>query len=267
MNDLAILIPVYNDQDGLARTFRSLAADDYPAHIFVVDDGSAVPITLPEAGPSQQAFLLRMERNVGITRALNEGIHWAGDGYRYLARLDAGDLVVPGRFGAQELFLDNHPDHAVVGSWAIHTDINKRTLFQLNPPTEHEPLMRFMRRRNGIIHPSAMIRMAHLHAVGLYDPAFCGAEDWDLWFRLGKRYKLANLPTAFLVKEMTPHQITARPGRHLHGLRVQLRHFDWSADAALGIARTIVAIMAMPVPRRPISVARGWFDRYAARPS
>lgn len=58
---IALLIPVYNNQDGLERSLASLS-DEVPLDI-VVDDGSSPLIRLPEVLTPHRAFLLRLEEN------------------------------------------------------------------------------------------------------------------------------------------------------------------------------------------------------------
>jgi glycosyltransferase involved in cell wall biosynthesis len=262
---IAILIPVYNDPDGLEMTMQSLREDTVEADIFIVDDGSDPPQEAPEPGVGQRIFLHRLDCNGGITRALNAGLREIVNAgrYEYVARIDAGDLAKPGRFFAQKAFLDANPDHAVVGGWADHVDLSARELFCYKPPTDHADLARFLRLRNGIIHPCAMIRMDHLLSVGGYDERFCGAEDYELWLRLANRYKVANLPQVLITKLVTPHQITARQFRNMPGLRVKLRYFDPTTFYAwLGVIRSLLALAA---PRAVVLAVRGWLYRTERR--
>jgi hypothetical protein len=51
-----------------------------------------------------------MPRNGGIERALEAGIDaLAARGFRYAARIDAGDLAAPQRLAKQRAYLDAHP--------------------------------------------------------------------------------------------------------------------------------------------------------------
>ena len=43
-----------------------------------------------------------------------------------------------------------------------------------------------------------MMRKAIAQRVGLYRPAFQGAEDYDLWLRMSEVSKIANLPERLL---------------------------------------------------------------------
>jgi glycosyltransferase involved in cell wall biosynthesis len=243
---LAVLIPAYKDQAGLERSLESLTHDGADFDVVVVDDGSEPPIRIPDDLPSR-VTLLRLDANRGITGALNAGLtRIAQAGFAYVARLDCGDISLPGRMAAQMAFLDSHPDHAVVGCWAEFVDPECRTLFVFRPPTDDGHLRRFQRYRVGFVHSAVMLRIVALEAVGRYDERYTGAEDYDLFLRLARRYKLANLPEVYVKYEVNPHALSRR--RFQQGtarLRVQARHFEArSAHAWLGLARNLLLLFA-----------------------
>jgi len=55
MSRVALLIPVYNNQDGLERSLASLTGE-VPLDIVVVDDGSTPPHPAPRGSPSPQGL-------------------------------------------------------------------------------------------------------------------------------------------------------------------------------------------------------------------
>jgi glycosyltransferase involved in cell wall biosynthesis len=226
MPRLAVLIPVYNGQIGFERSLASLARDGERFDVVAVDDGSEPPITAPPDLPFSLT-LLRCEQNGGITRALNAGLEQIlADGYTYVARLDADDQSLPGRLAAQMRFLDRHPDHAVVGTQAEFIDAQGRSLFRSHRPTDHRSLVRYMHYQSGLVHPSTMIRVQALREHGLYSEAYPGAEDYELWLRLSRHYRVANLPEVYVRKEISASQITARRmGPALSRLRLHLYYF------------------------------------------
>jgi glycosyltransferase involved in cell wall biosynthesis len=235
---LAVLIPVFNDQPGLEKALASLALDGAQFDVFVVDDGSDPPIIFPPGLP-YVVRLVRQEPNQGITAALNAGLRLiCAAGYEYVARLDAGDLSLPGRFAAQMGFLDLHPDHAAVGASARYVDLSGNRLFDFQPPGDHEALLRLYRYRSGIVHPSAMIRVAALLACGFYREKFPGGEDYDLFMRLSRAHKLGNLSPIFVVKEVRPGSITSkRLSIRISRINLLRHYFDpWSIHSYLGIA-------------------------------
>jgi GT2 family glycosyltransferase len=72
-----VVIPVYGERsEALAATFSACVKQTYPvARIFVVDDGSPIPVSLPDwAQSSAQIFLFRLPENLGISGARNAAI-------------------------------------------------------------------------------------------------------------------------------------------------------------------------------------------------
>ena len=72
-----VVIPVYGERsEALAATLSACVKQTYPvARIFVVDDGSPVPVSLPDwAQSSTQIFLFRLPENLGISGARNAAI-------------------------------------------------------------------------------------------------------------------------------------------------------------------------------------------------
>ena len=174
---LAVLIPVLNDQRGLDKSLASLALDGSHFVVFVVDDGSDPPLRLPLDLP-YGVRLLRQDGNREIVAALNTGLEAiVGGGYHdYVARLDAGDLGLAGRFPAQMAFLDDHPGHAVIGTAINYVDPDGRFLFDFHPPTDHGAIMRMLRYRAALAHPSIMIRLQALLSAGFYRDTFLTAR-------------------------------------------------------------------------------------------
>ena len=127
---VAVLTPVYQDPDGLKRTMDSLKAQTI--HDFdwiVVDDGSQPPIEMDNEDLPFNVRIIPLERNQGITAALNAGLEYILEsGYDFVARLDAGDVALPDRFAKQLNFLRMHAEYGAVGSWVELVDPTGTTL-------------------------------------------------------------------------------------------------------------------------------------------
>ncbi|MGQ9736046.1 MAG: glycosyltransferase [Thermaceae bacterium] len=262
---IALLMPVYNDQEGLIRSLESLP-EEVPLDIVVVDDGSTPPIRLPKVAAPHRVFLLRMEENKGIEHALNHGLGWILErGYAYVARLDAGDIPLPGRFLKQVKFLEENPEYALVGGQVQFVGLNGEEVFRERFPTEDAQIRRIMHARNCFIHPAVMLRVSALEAVGLYSDRYEAAEDFELFFRIMRRFKVANLPDYVVRCEVNPKGIslTKRRKQILGRLRVMLRHFDPRLkESWLGLIKNTLLLFA-PVKlvqtlKRRLEGRRGW---------
>jgi glycosyltransferase involved in cell wall biosynthesis len=242
LDDVAVLMPAYNGQADVERTLASFS-EDARIHVLIVDDGSTPPIVAP-ALPNLSIEVLRMPKNGGIERALQAGIEaLAARGFRYAARIDAGDLTVPQRLARQRAYLEAHPQVAGLGMWTQVVSRDGQPLFMLTPPTEPRTFRRVRFMRACFVHPSMMLRIDAVLAVGNYREAYKAAEDLDLFLRLMERYDCANLPELGLYYELNEGGISATKRRRqiVSTLRLQMRYFnllnpyDW-----LGLAKNLL---------------------------
>lgn len=264
-NRIALLIPVYNDQEGLNLSISKLPGE-VPLDIVVVDDGSQPPIVLPDIPPPHQGYLLRLAKNQGIEHALNHGLKWILErGYEYIARLDAGDIALPGRFLKQQQFLDQHPEYVLVGGQAHFVDGEGRDVFEEHFPETYAEIRRFMHARCCFIHPAVMLRASVLRDVGLYSDRFKAAEDYELFFRIVRKYKAANLPHVVVITAWDPQGIslTKRRAQVWSRIRIMLHYFEpGRKESWLGILKNL-PLLVLPLPwvislKRRLKRFRGW---------
>lgn len=242
LDDVAVLMPAYNGQADVDRTLASFS-EAARIHVLIVDDGSTPPIVAPDL-PNMSIDVLRMPQNGGIERALQAGVEaLAARGFRYAARIDAGDLTVPQRLARQRAYLEAHPRVAGLGMWTQVVSRDGQPLFMLTPPAEPDAIRRVRFMRACFVHPSMMLRVDAVLAVGNYREAYKAAEDLDLFLRLMQRYDCANLPELGLYYELNEGGISATKRRRqiVSTLRLQLRYFnalnpyDW-----LGLAKNLL---------------------------
>ncbi len=249
MPSVCVLVPVFNDQNGITKTLAALADDPDAFDVVIVDDGSREPVRASGRCGDHPITLLRLEPNRGIEHALNAGLDAVlRAGFRYVARLDAGDIAIRGRFAAQAAFLDANPNVGIVGSWAECVDDDGNYLFTMRLPTEHGAILRKQRYVPGLLHPAVMMRASVLNEVGHYSDRYKAAEDFDLFARIGRKHRLANLGEVFTTYVVSAKgTTTTKRGRTLLSrLRIQLREFSWrDGHSYLGVARTLV-FMAVP---------------------
>ena len=173
--------------------------------LIVIDDGSADET--PAILGSFRDPRLRVERRAraGLTRALGAALELARA--PLVARLDADDVALPERFERQRAFLDAHPDIGLLGTGAREVDAEGRELAVIRPPTDDAAIRCALIRRNPFVHSSVMMRRAIVERVGGYDPAFPVAQDYDLWMRMSRVTRMANLPQPLVVRRLLPGRI------------------------------------------------------------
>ncbi len=197
---VSVLMAVHNGEKYLHQALDSILSQTYTDFEFIiVDDGSSdstVPIVGGYAARDRRMVLVYNEANIGLTRSLNRGLELAQG--EYVARMDADDISLPGRLNAQVSFLDDHPEVAVLGTAAYLIDPSGVQGQLIRFPESHDHLRWLMCFDNPIIHPSVMFRRELVIRLGGYDESVSTAQDFNLWYRIGRLAKLSNLQNVYL---------------------------------------------------------------------
>jgi glycosyltransferase involved in cell wall biosynthesis len=200
--DLYVLIPYYNDRQGLIDALQSISHNNYA--LLIIDDGSDAALDYSQLSsyipPTVFVKIIRLPSNQGITTALNVGLRWLNTitGYKYIARLDCGDTCTEDRFYRQIAFLEQHPDTGLVGSWCLFKDPDTRSSYVYKTPTLHKHIRQRMHFRNLFIHPTVMWRASQMKKE-YYPDAFPHAEDYGLFYKMTESMHSAILPELLVV--------------------------------------------------------------------
>ena len=136
------------------------------------------------------------------------------------------------------------------------------------PPCDDHTLRRALWRSNPFIHSSVLFRRALVDAVGAYDESFAVAQDYDLWLRMSRGTRLANLDEPLVLRRLAPGRMSyARDTTRLRDEVVAklraLRSGAVPAWSAVFMARPLGALM-LPTPLR--RAARAVLAREPRRP-
>ena len=246
---IAVLIPVYNEGGRLRETLESLRAQSVAFTAVLVDDGSTPPLQVDAGAYEYPIVLLRMARNGGIEAALNAGLeHIEAQGFELVARLDVGDRCAPARLATQQAFLDAHPDVHLVGSDVEWRHDDGSLAFALTLPSTHHEISRALHHTVCLIHPTVMFRTSVVRAVGKYSCEYPAAEDFEFFWRIARRFQVANVPEVLLVTRFDRNGLSvSRRRKQLRSkLRIQLENFRIAEPLSfVGVAKTL-ALMSVP---------------------
>lgn len=210
MLDFYLLIPCYNNKQGLLRSLESVTYTPEKFAVLIVDDGSTDPVDPSwfEGKIPQGTMLeiLKLPSNQGITAALNAGLELIAryGNAKYVARLDCGDTCSPMRFVKQVNYLDANPDIDLVGSWCVFKDPSGSTGYTYKTPTEHEYICKGMYFRNIFIHPTVMWRLSAQEKVSAYPHTFPHAEDYGFFQLLLQKGRGAVMGEVLVTCELNP---------------------------------------------------------------
>ena len=148
------------------------------------------------------------QEDAGLAAALNRGISLARG--RYIARQDHDDWALPTRIAQQVAFLDANPDHALVGTRAEIWVGDSPTGRFHDHPTQDVELRFALLSNNFFVHSSVMMRKAALDEVGVYttERSRQPPEDYELWSRIARRFRIANLPERLTIYRELPKSMS-----------------------------------------------------------
>jgi glycosyltransferase involved in cell wall biosynthesis len=247
--DTAVLMCTHNDEATLSRAINSIAASTIPVHLYIVDDGSRIPIANELAG---LAFcIIRLEHNVGLTKALNIGLKAILDGnYRYVARMDSDDFSYPRRLEIQRNFLDAHAGTSGVGTWANYIDADTgHNIFINSPPVDAREIRRSLNSNNCMLHPTWMMRRDVFLSTGGYNENFSVAQDFEFVRRADSMgFEFSNLPEPLLDYYVSSTSISSKKRNRqlISRLKIQIMYFKpHSISAWFGVGKS-AALLCLP---------------------
>jgi glycosyltransferase involved in cell wall biosynthesis len=156
--------------------------------VVVVDDGSAVPVAVPNDG-EQDIRTVRNARSEGVSGARNRGL--AQVATRWVAFLDDDDVWLPGHLeqvtaaiaDAERGGRDVGLGYAPVVVCGAARDL--RNTIAAHPP---EDLARTLHGGNVLPTPSCVVVRADLvRAAGGFDATLTVSADWDLWLGVARQ--------------------------------------------------------------------------------
>lgn len=248
---LSVLMPAYNAAGTVAAAVRStLRALPPDAELLVLDDGSedgTVEVLDRLRASDGRLRIMTAERNSGVAITLNALIDEARG--RYVARMDADDICLPGRFSVQ-LRQVSRPEIDAIFMSVLCFGSRPAAFRPMLPATVtpgEAPYLLLL--ENVLPHPTLMTSRELLVDVGGYRTT--PAEDYDAWLRLAARgVGMAR---------------TARPGvaYRRHGAQVSGTTAWIEASLEHGAVRQAYSALALHVLGQPPTGQPCW-DRSSA---
>lgn len=155
---------------------------------------------------------LRLKDNLGLAKALNEGLK--NIAFEWVVRADADDINLPNRFEVLAKIIQANPDLDILGSAITEIDESGKFLARRMVPCEQSAILKYARFRNPFNHMSVAYKCKSVLGLGGY-PNLYLKEDYALWVKaLSKPLIVAN------TNEVLVHATT---GSFMYGRRGGLR--------------------------------------------
>jgi len=196
---ISVIIPAYNHASFLASTIDSALSQTLkPSEIIVVDDGSTDDTSSVLRTFVHKIRVLR-QNNRGVAAARNRGAEIAtGD---YLAFLDADDVWLPQKLEMQLDRFRSEPGLGLVHCALEQIDENNRSLgLSLDGMEGSVANEMLLFNRPTILGggSGAMMPTPVFKAAGKFDERLSTSADWDLYYRIARKYKIGFVPRVLL---------------------------------------------------------------------
>ncbi len=223
---ISVIMTVYNAERFLEDAIESVLDQTFSNFEFIIlNDGStdrSYKIICEYANKDNRIIVLNNERNTGIAKARTKCVKHAKG--KYIATVDADDISEPMRFKKQYDYLEKYKNCGVVGGFLEIFDSETGETIGFRKYYEDDSRLRkkiFF--YSPIANPASMIRKEVYDNIGYYDPEYPPADDVDFWFRLGKKYKFANIQEVLVKYRVHRNSATVKNINHVKDLTIKIR--------------------------------------------
>lgn len=186
---VSVLMPVFEASASLGRAIESILAQGFDLELVIVlNNSDAKTRQIAKSYHSEYDEITLVNESIqGVANALNTGLMECR--CEFVARMDADDVMLPGRLNHQFAFLQSNPAIAVVGSKAVYKSTSKETLGyqfhvdEINEIVSEQDILDYRFIESPLAHPSVMFRKSVILEYGGYSTEQI-PEDYELWLRL-----------------------------------------------------------------------------------
>jgi glycosyltransferase involved in cell wall biosynthesis len=190
---ISIVMPAFNVEKYIKKAVESIINQTYNNwELIIIDDGSTDnTVQIIKSFTDKRIIFLKNKKNIGhrgFVRNLNRGLELAKG--EFIVRMDSDDISLPTRIEEQIAFLQKHPNITFLGTSVIEIDENDKIIAKKEFPKTHKKIVKTMKKKNCIIHPTLAMRKNTLR----YREKMFYVEDYDLYLRgIKKKYEFASL--------------------------------------------------------------------------
>ncbi len=200
-----VLLPIRLPAPWIDEALQSLRAQtiaDWRLIAIIHGEPGDLPAIIQARSPD--AVILSAPEAASLSDVLNLGLQAATA--PFIARMDADDIAEPERLARELEAMDRHPRAGIVCSPITFIDEHGNSTGKR--ATAHTSVIRGLRWKNVIAHPTVMMRRTAVEQFGGYNATAWHAEDYELWLRLAARWEVVELPSPLLRYRIHSGQIT-----------------------------------------------------------
>ena len=209
---ISVIIPTYKRAALVPRAIESVRRQTHKnLEILVVDDGSPDnTASVVQSIPDSRIQYLRHERNKGLPAARNTGIRAAKGAY--IAFIDDDDEWFEDKLEIQVKKIaecDFVLCMGIAGGRPLR--VHRRPNITLDDL------------RKGSFNPSSLLAKAGVLRDVMFDENLRQGEDWDVFIRIGQRYRIGWIPEPLLLYNRGDHDRITNEKKYLSGPDLEKR--------------------------------------------
>jgi len=262
---VTVLVPAYNVGEHVDEAIETILRQDFSDfELLVVDDGSTDDTAQRLAAVDDPRLRVIHQENTGLVGALNTGLDHARG--TYIARMDADDLMPPGRLRAQVTAMNDDPGLVACGTdYEMFGAMSGRVRMPAGDKACRQRLL------IATCHcgASLMIRRDVLERHRIrFRPEYAHAEDYRLIVELSAHGRLRNLPIMGYRYRIHPSQVSS-----MHSDQQRRTHLRIAREHAAAQNRrplpddVLAALLWSPRPSGPRPIAAVKAFTRAVRPA
>lgn len=221
---VSVVIPAYNAEGFLPELLEAVIKQTYKnIEIIIINDCSkdgTLRVAKDYAKKDKRIKVYDNKTNLGISANRAKGVKLARG--EYICWQDADDISMKNRIKLQVEYLNSHPDVGVVGGFMKFFDETgegvTRRYFE-----KDEDLRKRVFRYNPVAQPASMVRRSVYDVVGNYDPKVTISEDLEMLFRIGTKFKFANVQEVILKYRQVSSSLTRQNLKKMEKVAIEIR--------------------------------------------
>lgn len=207
---LSVIMPVYNTERYLRKAIESVLNQTFKDFEFIIIDDcstdSSLKIIEEYVRKDRRIRVLHNCCNLNVARSRNKGVKTARG--KYIVQMDSDDVSFPERIKKQFRFMEDNPKVIVSGGAMELIDQNSKRLGIKRFYLKDQDIRKHIFFHCPFSHPATIIRKDLFNKAGAYNSRLNVASDYDLYFRLGRLGRFANLQDVIIQYRIHPANLT-----------------------------------------------------------
>ena len=232
MPPITVLMPAHNAGPYLREAMDSVLGQTFRDFEFLIVDDASTDDTpaIVRAFRDERVRYVRSDARLRLAGALNQGLELARGAV--IARMDADDICLPVRLAVQHAYLSQHLEVGLCGAGVERFGLQRGPFHRM--PLTYAETQAYALFDDPFAHPTVALRRDLFNRHRLrYDPAYCPADDYELWSRALRLFPCVNLDRIVLRYRVHGQSLTQAEWSDMdaHAARVAARELQ-----SLGVA-------------------------------